>query len=98
VADRLAQVERLDGDPLGGHLVGLAVQLDAGASRARYCSNAVGQSSSVPSSRPIRWVTKARLPRSVAVVYAGGLPQLDEAGGGEVAVVGQGANEHSRSS
>src|SRR5215207_3173006 len=32
-----------------------------GANRARYCSKAVGQSSSVPSSRPIRWVTKARL-------------------------------------
>jgi hypothetical protein len=31
VADGLAQVERLDGDPLGGHLVGLAVQLDAGS-------------------------------------------------------------------
>src|SRR5215218_10087290 len=27
-----------------------------GASRPRYCSKAVGQSSSVPSSRPIRWV------------------------------------------
>src|SRR5215207_6166849 len=29
VADGLTQVEGLDGDPLGGHLVGLAVELDA---------------------------------------------------------------------
>src|SRR4029450_10715324 len=83
VADGLAQVEGLDGDPLGGHLVGLAVELDAGGELAevllergrpvvlgpgqqaeqgggsswpRYGSNAFCQSSSVPSSRPIRWV------------------------------------------
>ena len=35
VADRLAQVERLDGDPFGGHLVGLAVELDAGGEPAQ---------------------------------------------------------------
>ena len=61
-ADRVVEVERLDGEPLAGHGVRCRrPSTVSGPTRRRISSNARGQSSSAPSSSPTRWSLVIRL-------------------------------------
>ena len=53
-AHRVGEVERLDRQALAGEPV-LGASTFSGPTKRRICSNACGQSSSAPSSKPIRW-------------------------------------------
>ena len=59
-ADRVDEVERLDRQPLAGDAGASVPSTSSGPTKRRICSKACGQSSSAPSSRPIRWSVVSR--------------------------------------